>query len=117
MAALGSATRALSDPGSDVHLAGAMASIVGRLGPEAEAVLGPGMRRTAYRYRGTERRPDANMRAATGRANNLAASLEQERWVRQVIESGETCDGFASGEARCRPPGSPAGQEGSFHHS
>lgn len=77
MAALGSATRALSDPGSDIHLAGAMASIVGRLGPEAEAVLGPGMRRTAYRYRGTERRPDANMRAATGRANNLAASLEQ----------------------------------------
>lgn len=42
--------------------AGAVAQVVGTYGPEAERVLGPGLRRTLYRYRGTERRPDQVLR-------------------------------------------------------
>lgn len=43
--------------------AGTAAQLVGDLGPQAERVLGPGLRRTAYRYRGTERRRDPQLAA------------------------------------------------------
>ena len=39
--------------------AGVAARIVGDVGPEAQRALEPGIRRTAYRYRGTERKPSA----------------------------------------------------------
>lgn len=39
-------------------IAGAVANYAGKFGPEAEKVVGPSMRRAAYRYRGTERTPD-----------------------------------------------------------
>jgi hypothetical protein len=52
-----------------VALAGATARYVGQFGPEAEKVIGPHLRRTTYRYRGTERRPDpAVNRLAQGEA-------------------------------------------------
>lgn len=39
--------------------------MVGELGPEAEQVMGPGIRRAAYRYRGTERaKPDKEITMA-----------------------------------------------------
>lgn len=37
------------------------AHLVGTLGPEADAVLGPHVRRAAYRYRGTEKSPDRDL--------------------------------------------------------
>ena len=51
MAALGTA---LTTNGSAV---GQAVSAAGALGTEAERVLGPGLQRAAYRFRGTERRP------------------------------------------------------------
>lgn len=46
---------------SNVKGAGTAARIVGDVGHEAQRALEPGIRRTAYRYRGTERRPSAQM--------------------------------------------------------
>jgi hypothetical protein len=43
----------------NVYAAGQAASLVGQFGPEAEKVVGPAVRRTAYRYRGTETKPEA----------------------------------------------------------
>jgi hypothetical protein len=54
-------------PGSKVQLAGKFAEIVGEFGPEAERVLGPSARKTAYRYRGTEKAPDKQLISAYGR--------------------------------------------------
>lgn len=42
-----------------LRLAGEAGEFFGKYGPQAEQVVGPHMRRTAYRYRGTERTPDA----------------------------------------------------------
>ena len=39
------------------------ARFVGTVGPEADRALGPHIRRAAYRYRGTEKTPDAELRA------------------------------------------------------
>ena len=41
-----------------IWAAGQAAALVGQFGPEAEKVVGPSVRRTAYRYRGTERKPE-----------------------------------------------------------
>jgi len=41
---------------------GQMAALVGTMGPEAEKVLGPYVQRSAYRYRGTEKNPDMELR-------------------------------------------------------
>lgn len=48
-------------PSDKAKLAGLAGEFVGSYGPEAEKVVGPHMRRTAYRYRGTERTPDRNL--------------------------------------------------------
>lgn len=40
------------------QVASAFGQFVGHYGPEAEKVIGPAARKTAYRYRGTERKPD-----------------------------------------------------------
>lgn len=44
-------------------VAGKAGEWFGQYGPEAEKVVGPHMRRTAYRYRGTERTPDPKLAA------------------------------------------------------
>lgn len=41
---------------------GEMAALVGTMGPQAETVLGPYVKRSAYRYRGTETTPDPALR-------------------------------------------------------
>jgi hypothetical protein len=58
---LGRGLSQVSQPGSPGHAAGILAEVGGQLGPEVERVLGPGMRRTAYRYRGTEVTPDPQL--------------------------------------------------------
>lgn len=45
---------------------GQMAELAGQFGSEADAVLGPAARRAAYRYRGTEKQPDQELRMAFG---------------------------------------------------
>jgi hypothetical protein len=42
------------------------AQLVGVMGPQAETVMGPHVRQAAYRYRGTEKTPDANVRRGYG---------------------------------------------------
>lgn len=45
-------------PNKNVQAAAALGEFAGKMGPEAEKIIGPAARRTAYRYRGTERMPD-----------------------------------------------------------
>lgn len=71
----GSALAAATVPGSTLNSAAHLTRLVGNLGPEAEKVLGPGLRRTAYRYRGTERRPDEGAVHQLVRANRAAATV------------------------------------------
>lgn len=75
MAITGRALSSMSAPGSIPHVAGGFAQLVGDLGPEAEKVLGPGIRRTAYRYRGTERRPERALTTGVADANQAAAAI------------------------------------------
>lgn len=51
----------MSAPGSKAQVAARMAQFVGEHGPEAEAVIGPHARKTAYRYRGTSKTPDKQL--------------------------------------------------------
>ena len=60
-AAGGKLLAAVAPDGSKANLAGHFGQFVGQYGPQAEAVIGPPARRTAYRYRGTERKPDPQM--------------------------------------------------------
>lgn len=63
--------RALSGTDSKVaQQVGTVTSIIAEVGPEAQAALEPGARRTAYRYRGTERRPREQLQ------RSAAASVE-----------------------------------------
>jgi len=59
--ATGEFLSAVGPPGSKAQLAGKFAEIVGNAGPQAENVLGPTARKTAYRYRGTEKTPDREL--------------------------------------------------------
>jgi hypothetical protein len=68
---LGQGLSAGAPAGHPVNTVGNLAQLMGDLGPEAEKVLGPGIRRTAYRYRGTERRPERDLYEAVGRATEL----------------------------------------------
>ncbi len=76
MRVTGQALAGASNPGSLAHTVGSVAELAGNLGPEAEKVLGPGIRRTAYRYRGTERRPEQSVVSAVGEANQLVAAID-----------------------------------------
>ena len=71
----GDALTRMSQKGSAVHAAGTVAQFAGTVGPEAERVLGPSIRRTAYRYRGTEKTPDAEIRANVDDANTVALAM------------------------------------------
>ncbi len=54
-----------------------MAALVGEMGPQAEEVLGPYVKRSAYRYRGTEKTPDPQYRDPLGQLN--VTQLEEVR--------------------------------------
>lgn len=75
----GRALESVSVPGSTASTVGSMARLIGDLGPEAEKVLGPGVRRTAYRYRGTERRPDRGIVQEVEQAQRIAAALSSSK--------------------------------------
>jgi hypothetical protein len=77
--ATGQALNAVAAPGSAMAFAGGVAQLAGKLGPEAETFLGPGIRRTAYRYRGTERRPDRVLWESVERATKYADLLADPR--------------------------------------
>jgi hypothetical protein len=78
--------------GPKAQMAGKFASIVGNAGPEAERVLGPTTRKTAYRYRGTEKMPEKKMVSA------YAQKVEQGKVYGEVPEEGEA-------PGRRQPPG------------
>ena len=65
--ASGSFMNMAAPPGSNAQLAGKFAQMVGQYGPEAERVMGPAARKTAYRYRGVEKTPDTGLVRAYGR--------------------------------------------------
>lgn len=52
---------AVAPTGSKLQIAAKFGSIVGHQGPEAEKVIGPGVRTKMYRYRGTEKTPDKDL--------------------------------------------------------
>ena len=72
-------------PGADK--AEAFTRLVGTLGPQAEQVMGPYVRRSAYRYRGTEKTPDADLAADF-------ASQEMAE-VRALADAGASADSKA----------------------
>lgn len=57
-----------------LRLAGEAGRFFGQYGPQAEQVIGPAMRRTAYRYRGTERTPDQRLIADANQQTKRLAS-------------------------------------------
>lgn len=62
MSEAGRAGAAAGVPGAGAAaLAGDVGQFAGSFGPEAERVIGPSMRKTAYRYRGTERPVDTEL--------------------------------------------------------
>lgn len=67
---LGNALTAVDTP--ETRALGTLARVVGEIGPEAQAALEPGIRRAAYRYRGTERRPNAEMQRSASVIARLA---------------------------------------------
>jgi hypothetical protein len=71
------------------HIAalGATAALVGELGPEAENVLGPAMKRTAYRYRGTERRPSPTLQRETYLLAQVAPAIASEDFKVSDLEA------------------------------
>ena len=72
-AAAGKFLSAVGPPGSKAQLAGKFAEIVGHAGPQAEKVLGPTARKTAYRYRGTEKTPDTRAGREYGQGSSRAS--------------------------------------------
>lgn len=72
MAQVGGATGS-----SSLVLAGQVGQMAGQMGPSAEQVLGPSMRKTAYRYRGTERPVDQQLQRETVR--RISSHLAYEK--------------------------------------
>lgn len=74
----------------------AAGKLVGDMGPEAEKVIGPGIRRAAYRYRGTERpKPDKDIvmaRDATLRPIAQSGNLNADS-VRAAITQPRVAEG------------------------
>ena len=87
LSAAGDALAAASIMGGNMHGAalGATMRLAGELGPEAENVLGPSLRRTAYRYRGTERRPAAAQMTTTHDMVEIAAALQSGKDLNTVL--------------------------------
>ena len=79
-----------------VKAALAAGKLVGDMGPEAEKVIGPGIRRAAYRYRGTERsKPDKDItmaRDATLRPVAQSGNLSADT-VRAAITQPRVAEG------------------------
>ena len=106
MSMTGSLLTDISAPGSTMNSIGGFAQLIGDLGPEAEKVLAPGMRRTAYRYRGTEKRPDKAMLNGVKEATAAAASMDFDPAKRQdPAQQQRLSDTRSSIIARANPKG------------
>lgn len=72
--------------GSKTQMAAMLGAAVGQHGPQAEKVLGPAARKTAYRYRGVEKAPDTQAvreyEAAIGRGDKPQLTEEQTKTLR-----------------------------------
>jgi hypothetical protein len=67
-----------------LEAAAQMGRFAGRFGPEAEKVVGPHLRKTAYRYRGTERRPDP---ALLNTHEQVTANMARHDGLREVDDT------------------------------
>jgi hypothetical protein len=67
-----------------VATAAKFGEFVGRYGPEAEKVIGPHARKTAYRYRGTERTPDSELIGMRNDRVKAFAVPESDLSVQQI---------------------------------
>jgi len=85
--------------GSKANTAARFGEFVGQYGPEAEKVVGPQMRKTAYRYRGTERAPDA---ALLDMRKQFIRQTEDMR-IREGGVSEEELNTFRSGRSISSP--------------
>lgn len=68
-----------------VEAAARTANVVGQYGPKAEQVLGPQARKTAYRYRGTERKPDQALLKMQESAVNMATAPDRDMSPAQLV--------------------------------
>lgn len=79
--------------GSHAQIAGKFGEFVGSHGPEAEKVFGPTLRRTGYRYRGTEKRPDQDLldeyEKKTGKNRQKLLPSEQRRFGSEALGDEE----------------------------
>ena len=87
---------------------GIAAGVVGATGDEAERVLGPGIRRTAYRYRGTEKKADASVvrsvkEAGVAAANLSSDDLDTAEGARNSVTGAATGGQNAAGRSGFRP--------------
>jgi hypothetical protein len=82
----GQALSAVSADGSAGQMIGGLAQLMGDIGPEAEKVLAPGFKRVAYRYRGTEKRPDEHLVRQVETANAVLGEIDP------VMPQGATAD-------------------------
>lgn len=91
---------------SKVAAAAKLAEVVGSHGAEAEAVIGPTARKTAYRYRGTEKTPDADIVSAYNTAISNAKRtgagipLVDEQELRQRTTGKPTAEEAGIGASR-----------------
>ena len=98
---------------SKMAAAAKLAEVVGSHGAEAEAVIGPTARKTAYRYRGTEKTPDPHIVNAYNRAIRTA-KLTGASPTNVELEAAESLLAVRApatgGRHRWRPPtgGRPA---------
>ncbi len=80
---------AIAPPGSKAALAAKFGTAVGQHGPQAEKVIGPHARKTAYRYRGTEKRPDGELlrqyNLVTQEANKPGVDLKNRARERAAL--------------------------------
>lgn len=96
LAVTGRAVRQISGNVGAGGTVGTLAQVAGELGPQAERVLGPGIRRTAYRYRGTEREPNSTLVREVGDSTDYSSALQAGNHVAVAELRGR---GIAAGTA------------------
>ena len=79
---------------------GAATWAIGSAGPEAEKVLGSAVRRAAYRYRGTEKMADKDLRTSVKAAQSLVGESEDN--LSSALRRGDLAAGAAL-RARAMP--------------
>ena len=70
---------AIAPPTSNVRMAAKFGEKVGEHGPQAEEIIGPAARKTAYRYRGIEKTPDQDLLEAYKNATKSQTLLRSEQ--------------------------------------